>query len=511
MTARQLSMKMSAACFRPRGGALIGFLGALLLLAAGRTAYAQTPPGDVFSTNTGTYSDQFSTDCSSRNTSPYAGMDPLSCYGVMMPTDSRGVCSGARGWRLLKQVGSTCYFCQPINPPINGIIVPLDQLNLARQQGYVCGVDQSNPNCMAVCRREGPITTYVPPRPAPPSFSSGNGCVPPDYLSPAQRQRWYRENILSGKVRCPGAYNPCDNPDAPAWCRAAQKCVNAPYDVRADVPDAAPQERYILGFERGFATCLENQATVQNIALYALAARFRAIGAILQIMAAPAAIQGVLNPPGVSPNPNPYLRGKDEGFRLCDWALKVSPIMVRRCPSQVPTRIGPSEPSGSCIAEEPGFGSSTPFPAKRVDCVPCTLAYLEGRPYTPPPAGTTPTPVSTLMVELRTRFGNLVPQGPPLPCWRMKLQANGLAGESTPTQIEAEMKAAGPGAKGIVFYNVAGDPVGHVFAVENVPVYDPATGKFIDEVKFWDEQQNMDGRLWFSNPNIAWWGIYRIK
>lgn len=187
--------------------------------------------GDEFSGNSEAYYDQFSSSCDGGNTSPYAGMDPLACHGVMMPVDSRGECSGERGWQLLKQVGSTCYFCQPLNPPINGIIIPLDQLNNARVQGYRCGVDQADPNCMAVCTSETGAATYIPPggsaqTPAPPTLSGGSGtggCTPPDYLSPAERAQWYQTYIYSGRIRCPGAYNPCDNPDAPSWCSQARR------------------------------------------------------------------------------------------------------------------------------------------------------------------------------------------------------------------------------------------------------------------------------------------------
>ncbi|MGH8014128.1 MAG: neutral zinc metallopeptidase [Candidatus Binataceae bacterium] len=202
------------------GFALLCALCLLTSLALAGTAHAQAVGGDVFSSNGGTYSDQFSTNCSSGNASPYAGMDPLTCYGVMMPTASNGACIGARGWRLLHQAGNTCYFCQPINPPTNGIIVPLDELNLARQQGFVCGVDQADPNCMAVCTGGRQAPPYVPPRQPPVVSSGGGGCTPPDYLTPEQRAEWYQENVLSGKIRCPGSYNPCDNPDAPAWCAA---------------------------------------------------------------------------------------------------------------------------------------------------------------------------------------------------------------------------------------------------------------------------------------------------
>jgi hypothetical protein len=37
-----------------------------------------------------TYEDQSSDSCEKQNeNNPYTGMDPLTCYGVMAPTDSR--------------------------------------------------------------------------------------------------------------------------------------------------------------------------------------------------------------------------------------------------------------------------------------------------------------------------------------------------------------------------------------------------------------------------------------
>jgi hypothetical protein len=72
------------------------------------------------------------------------GMNPLVCKGVANPVDSRGDCS-LRGLRLLQRVGSMCYYCQPLNPPIKGIIVSLNQMRAASIQGYRCGVDQAKP------------------------------------------------------------------------------------------------------------------------------------------------------------------------------------------------------------------------------------------------------------------------------------------------------------------------------------------------------------------------------
>jgi hypothetical protein len=43
-------------------------------------------------------------------------------------------------------------------------------------------------------------------------------CIPPDTLTPNQRGAWYQANVLSGRIRCTGGYDPCANPDAPVWC-----------------------------------------------------------------------------------------------------------------------------------------------------------------------------------------------------------------------------------------------------------------------------------------------------
>jgi hypothetical protein len=144
-------------------------------------------PGDVFSSGGGQASD----NCSQQNTSPYAGMDPLSCYGVMAPVDSAGQCSLPR-MQLLKQVGRTCYYCQAKNPPTNGIIVPISQLRQASAQGYKCGVDQADPQCMAICVDQGTSNFEAPPRTtAAPAPSRGPtacyGPAPPGVVGPGPK------------------------------------------------------------------------------------------------------------------------------------------------------------------------------------------------------------------------------------------------------------------------------------------------------------------------------------
>jgi hypothetical protein len=183
---------------------------ALLILGpsyAQQTVFSGTAQvGDQFAGGASSVpSEQFAGgSCSVRNTSPYAGMNPLACKGVANPVDSRGQCSLA-GLRLLRVVGNMCYYCQTINPPIKGIIVPLSQMATANSQGYRCGIDQANPGCYAVC--QGGVT------PATPTANS--------YLPPACQQAsppaWCPNSAGPGKPDCsagvPGGYQPRFNPE----------------------------------------------------------------------------------------------------------------------------------------------------------------------------------------------------------------------------------------------------------------------------------------------------------
>jgi hypothetical protein len=148
-------------------------------------ATTQVRAQDIFSTssvgNSSPYQDDFSRQCEPSNSAnPYAGMDPLSCHGVMAPTDSRNQCS-LRGMTLLQKWGNTCYYCQPINPPINGIILPLDQIAKAGRQGYRCGVDQADPKCMAICTGGSQFRPPSPPQKQP----APSGCDPQMAAPPA--------------------------------------------------------------------------------------------------------------------------------------------------------------------------------------------------------------------------------------------------------------------------------------------------------------------------------------
>jgi hypothetical protein len=111
-----------------------------------------------------TYSDQFSNSCiQSEPPNPFkqAGMNPLVCRGVMAPQASNGQCNLA-GLVVLSHVGTSCYYCSPISMPPNAIIIPFDQVGQATNQGFQCGADQVDPNCMAICWKSSG-TKYTPP------------------------------------------------------------------------------------------------------------------------------------------------------------------------------------------------------------------------------------------------------------------------------------------------------------------------------------------------------------
>ncbi len=302
----------------------------------------------------------------------------------------------------------------------------------------------------------------------------------------------------------------CTGPSPPSWCLPPNTkfggCVDKPYDVRDDVPGASKELRYALGFERGFAGCLEEQANVRNLAIAALASKVKAIAAMLVVAVAPGVIDGVLHPPGLSTKENPYESGKDEGGRLCEWALKVSPVLLARCPA----RGGARGAAAACTEAEMSSGAAIAAAAvaaegpKRFDCFPCTMAWLRGEPYTPPADGGTPWTLEEITALFKDRYREMTPQGPALPCWREGAQAKGIPGSMSPVGIETEMRLAGDGAKGVVFIvDPMSGEIGHVFGVKTV-----GTGKDA-KVKFWDEQQQMDGALWFK-PG-AWIKLYRIQ
>jgi hypothetical protein len=199
-----------------------------------------------------TYEDQSSESCEKQNeNNPYTGMDPLTCYGVMAPTDSRGQCS-LGGMKVWKQQGNTCYYCQAINPPIDGIIVPMDQVGAADNQGFRCGEDQADA-CMAICSGG---STYSPPPGTkvegggpglPPTPAPKQGGPPPNYAP-----RTGPPPVAGASNPClpfgPGGYDYCANPPGtqPAGCQCSKQTPGEPQRQPAPGQSAAAMNQKLL-------------------------------------------------------------------------------------------------------------------------------------------------------------------------------------------------------------------------------------------------------------------------
>ena len=170
------------------------------------------------------YTDDYAKTCEKQNANnPYTGMDPLTCYGVMAPEDSRGQCS-LSGMQVWKKEGSTCYYCQAINPPIQGFIVPLDDIAATEREGFRCGADQADA-CMAVCMGSG---TFTPP-PGTVEIETGGtpenpGTQParPPAVPAPQPSPPLSGSTGTGSNPCqpfgPGGYDYCANPTQPPGC-----------------------------------------------------------------------------------------------------------------------------------------------------------------------------------------------------------------------------------------------------------------------------------------------------
>ena len=170
------------------------------------------------------YTDQYSQNCEQQNANnPFAGMNPLTCHGESAPTDSLGGCSLNIG-SVWKKVGNTCYYCSPINPPIQGIIIPLDEVGAAEQQGYRCGADQADA-CMAVCSGG---TGFVQPSGTPQTGGAQGG--PP---RASNSQPGPGPGPPPGYVPMPGpaggvGYKPGPNPCLPQGPGGYDYCQNGP-------------------------------------------------------------------------------------------------------------------------------------------------------------------------------------------------------------------------------------------------------------------------------------------
>jgi hypothetical protein len=196
----------------PAAAALaFGFFSAAPVCAQENTSTA--PGTDVFSMGK-TYSDQSSTTCDKTNTSPYAGMNPLTSVGASVGAGGAGGCSLPNA-SFLRQVGSICYFSVARVAPIKAFIIPMDILAQVERLGYSCGVDQADPNCFAVCTGSAipqpPAGTQLPNPPGPPGKDLKR-VYPPSPPGPTQS-------------------NPPGSPDIPLIDKTMAACLSAAVPV----------------------------------------------------------------------------------------------------------------------------------------------------------------------------------------------------------------------------------------------------------------------------------------
>ena len=312
-------------------------LAVLAIACPGACAQQSTTP----TLKTGiTYEDPSSETCEQQNqNNPYTGMDPLTCYGVMSPTDSRGECS-LGGMQVWKHVGNTCYYCSPITSAPNTIIVPMDQVGTADNQGFRCGVDQTDA-CMAICSggdTYSPLPGTVvkgggpglPPTPAPP-----RGGPPPNYAPQPGPPP-----VAGASNPClpfgPGGYDYCANPPGtqPAGCKCSQQAPRQPapkqnpQTTKPQTNPIADAGQYLHGVVDGFGGCI--QGLGNGIGSLMAGAGFFAQGDFVNAAKAwglspgqSIVLKGMyaeMTTPVVGQNISPYQQGVTAGRRLCAYA-----------------------------------------------------------------------------------------------------------------------------------------------------------------------------------------------
>jgi len=314
--------------------AAAGALALISFVAASVRAQEQpsTPQKPVTLKGGVTYEDQSSDSCEKQNeNNPYKGMDPLTCHGVMAPTDSRGQCS-LGGMQVWKQEGNTCYYCQAINPPIQGIIIPLDDLGAADEQGFRCGVDQADA-CMAVCSGG---ESFKPP----PGTEGGPGTPETPGRDPGTKQQYPtpRPGPIPGQVSggnpClpfgPGGYDYCANPAGtqPAGCKCSRQTPQNKPNPKPQSNPIADAGQYLRGVVDGFGGCL--QGLGNGIGSLMAGAGFFAQGDFVNAAKAwglspgqSIVLKGMyaeMTTPVVGQNISPYQQGVTAGRRLCAYA-----------------------------------------------------------------------------------------------------------------------------------------------------------------------------------------------
>ena len=311
-------------------------LAVLAIACPGACAQQSTTP----TLKTGiTYEDPSSETCEQQNqNNPYTGMDPLTCYGVMSPTDSRGECS-LGGMQVWKHVGNTCYYCSPITSAPNTIIVPMDQVGTADNQGFRCGVDQTDA-CMAICSGGD---TYSP---LPGTVVKGGGPgLPPNAWPAAGRSAAELRAATGSTARCWGQQSvPAVWPGRlrllrksaghaaggmqvqPAGATPAPK--QNPQTTKPQTNPIADAGQYLHGVVDGFGGCI--QGLGNGIGSLMAGAGFFAQGDFVNAAKAwglspgqSIVLKGMyaeMTTPVVGQNISPYQQGVTAGRRLCAYA-----------------------------------------------------------------------------------------------------------------------------------------------------------------------------------------------
>jgi hypothetical protein len=269
-------------------------------------------------------------------------MNPLVCYGVMGPTDSRGQCS-LRGLYVFKQEGNTCYYCQPINPPIEGFIVSMDDLAAADAQGFRCGVDQEDPDCYAICSGNGsfkpPAGTENGSGPGPGPTTGGPSAPGPP--SGPQEMSGPKPGPLQGYVTnapdpClpfgPGGYDYCANPanTRPAGCICPEMISKPPQQGTTSSNKPPPSNpvvdtaQYLQGMVAGFGSCFKGVGDLIAGAGFFAQGDFvnaaKAWGLSPGQSVTLKAMYAELTAPVIGQNSSPYESGMTAGRRLCQYA-----------------------------------------------------------------------------------------------------------------------------------------------------------------------------------------------
>ncbi|QOY90353.1 toxin glutamine deamidase domain-containing protein [Paludibaculum fermentans] len=287
----------------------------------------------------------------------------------------------------------------------------------------------------------------------------------------------------------PGGYNFCDNPNPPpAGCICSdrpnrsrpapprpapnqqQVCGPEPDWVRQyRAEGATPSLRYQVGFNQGVARCLQDQCTIQNLAMAVSAAAFPQVRALLALGSAANVLSAIVNPPGFDPSPDPYVRGNEEGARLCNWMLKLAvPVNSRRLPL-----VGP----GGKVAIPKGF--------KFYQAVKTVRDWL---PNINPSRCVRNCAISTVNT-VRVFFGQPLEPAPPNPGrgWTDQQMESAMGARftnipGTDVEMYQAIERMPEGTVGVISAESLGSEPGHFFCFVKA-------GK---QVQFWDGQTGME-------------------